>query len=69
MTKERESVFQHRPSREEALRVADDLLRRLSEWDMLYVPKDGAPVTSDAPYWQGEITGIRHYIALARGEC
>ncbi len=60
-----------RPTREEALREADDLLRRLSEWDMLYVKRDeyGVAVhvvTADAPYWQGEIARARARIAEAR---
>jgi hypothetical protein len=32
--------------------VADDTLRRLSEWDHL-------PLTADGPFWQGEIRKAR----------
>lgn len=42
-----------------ALAAADDLLRRLSEWDMLYVAPDGKPITADGPYWQAEISRTR----------
>jgi hypothetical protein len=47
------------------LRAADDLLRRLGEWDMLYVSPEGKPVTSDGPYWQLEIQRVRAQIAPA----
>lgn len=44
---------------EEALHAAHHLLLRLSEWDMLYVPKDGRPPsTAAAPYWQAEIAKV-----------
>ena len=33
----------------------EDLLRRISEWDMLYVSPEGKAVTADGPYWQAEI--------------
>jgi hypothetical protein len=39
----------------EALEQADDLLRRLSEWDVLYP----GPNSGDARYWQGEIASVR----------
>lgn len=58
------------PTREEALRAADELLRRLAEWDMLtpYFNDKGEATwpTADAPYWQGEIRRTRDYIAGAR---
>jgi hypothetical protein len=44
---------------ENALREADDLLRRLSEWDMLSTYSDGKPVTADGPYWKAEIARTR----------
>lgn len=57
-------------TREEALRAADDLLRRLSEWDMLtpYLNDKGEATwpTADAPFWSGEIERTRNYIAGAR---
>ena len=37
----------------------DDLIRRFSEWDMLWVDHVGGTHTSDAPYWQGEIAKMR----------
>ena len=44
----------------------DDLLRRLSEWDVLNLtPGSG----DDGPYWQGEIAGVRAALAgLDEGE-
>jgi hypothetical protein len=38
---------------------ADDCLRRLSEWDMLYVKPDGTGITAAGPYWQREIAKVR----------
>jgi hypothetical protein len=40
-----------------------DLLRRLSEWDMLYVG-DGVSMVADGPYWKREIQAA---LAKARG--
>lgn len=48
---------------EAALREADDLLRRLSEWDMLSMSHDGTPITSDGPFWQSEIAKARRVLA------
>ncbi len=45
----------------DALEAADDLLRRLSEWDMLYIGPP--PITADGPYWQGEIRRTREALA------
>ena len=39
-----------------ALREADDLLRRLSEWDVLNMPPGSG---DDGPYWQREIARAR----------
>ena len=44
---------------------ADDLLRRLAEWDVLFVGSDGQRETADAPYWQQEIAKVRQQIAEA----
>jgi hypothetical protein len=51
------------PTPMDVLRDADDLLRRLSDWDMLngYLDQKGVRVwpTADAPYWQNAIAKMR----------
>ena len=43
-----------------ALRESDDLLRRLSEWDMFWVdPKTGKASVADGRYWQDQIQKAR----------
>lgn len=43
-----------------------ELLKRLSEWDMLYVnPETGKGIVADGPYWQGQ---IRPLLSRIRGE-
>jgi hypothetical protein len=50
------------------LEQADDLLRRLSEWDMLYVSPEGKAVTSDGPFWQAQIKEAREALAAHLAE-
>lgn len=49
----------------DTLAAPDDLLRRLSEWDMLWLPKDGPSPTADALYWRREIDRVRTLLAEA----
>lgn len=45
---------------DKALLEAEDLLRRLSEWDVLNLSPGGH---DDGPYWQREIERVRGLIA------
>lgn len=49
-----------------AVQAGDDLLRRLSEWNMLSTSLDGKPATGDGPYWQREIARVRAALSAAR---
>lgn len=58
---ERDSLKAELARLREALSLADDLLRRLQEWDMFWVdPKTGRASVADGRYWQDEITKARN---------
>jgi hypothetical protein len=50
---------------EQALRAADDLLRRLSEWDVMNLAPLGGH--SDVPFWQAEIARVRAALSGSAG--
>jgi hypothetical protein len=50
---------------EQALRLADDLLRRLGEWDVMNLTPLGGH--SDVPFWQGEIARVRAALSGSAG--
>jgi hypothetical protein len=50
---------------EQALRLADDLLRRLSEWDVMNLTPLGGH--SDVPFWQAEIARVRAALSGSAG--